>query len=162
MQAKFLTFYALVHLSIELIDRYNFKFVLLGHLQTDDLERTFSWYRQKTGGKYLVSSNDILNTERKIKAYFLLKHTKADLKSFKIDVDQDRYIDLDFIKFQEDNHELVKQALDKDVTFEELCALQKVAGYSAYTILKKRSCSSCQSILTTSMTEENVLKNFFD
>ena len=58
---------SIVELARYLISSVGFEFVLLGTIQSDSIERRFSWYRQKSGRNYLISVKDILNTEKKNK-----------------------------------------------------------------------------------------------
>ena len=39
-------------------------------IQSDSIERRFSWYRQKSGGNYLVSTNEILSNKKISKSDF--------------------------------------------------------------------------------------------
>ena len=41
-----------------------YSYVLLGRFQSDPLERRFSQYRQMSGGRFLVSLREVLNSER--------------------------------------------------------------------------------------------------
>ena len=45
-----------------------FKYVLLGHLQSDPLEKRFGEYRQRSGSNYFLGIKQVIDTERKIKA----------------------------------------------------------------------------------------------
>ena len=60
-----------------MIGKYGFEFVLLGQIQSYNIESRFSWYRQLSGGKYFVSTKDIVTTEKK--TISLLKHSKISL-----------------------------------------------------------------------------------
>ena len=51
-----------------------YKFVLTGRMQTDCLKRRFSHYRQMSGGRFLVSLNEVINSESIIKMKSLLQH----------------------------------------------------------------------------------------
>lgn len=52
--------------TIELLDK-GFKFVLLGHLQSDPLEHRFGEYRQRSGSNYFLAVKQVMETERKMK-----------------------------------------------------------------------------------------------
>ena len=64
------TFKALIHTEL-LNERY--KYVLTGRFQSDPLERRFSQYRQLSGGRFLVSLQEVLRSESIIKLKSLLK-----------------------------------------------------------------------------------------
>ena len=48
-------------------------FVLTGRLQSDPIERRFSQYRQMSGGRFLVSLREVLNSERILACRSLIK-----------------------------------------------------------------------------------------
>lgn len=75
---------SLVSISKYLLLECGFGFVLLGHLQSDPLERRFGRYRQMSGSNYYISLKNVCESERKIKIYSFLKHsgmTVQDLKA---------------------------------------------------------------------------------
>ena len=68
------TFVALTHtvdtlilLIKDLLEQQQFKYVLLGKFQTDNLEARFGQYRMLSGSNYLVSVNEVLQSEKKLK-----------------------------------------------------------------------------------------------
>ena len=60
-------------LSSDLLSE-GYKFVLTGRMQTDCLERRSSHYRQMSGGRFLVSLNEVINSESIIKMKSLPQH----------------------------------------------------------------------------------------
>ena len=62
-----------------LIEKREFKYVLLGHLQSDDIESRFGWLRQLSGANYYISVRQVLESDRKIRAVSLLKCSKISL-----------------------------------------------------------------------------------
>ena len=63
---------AIADLSSELL-REGYEYFLTGRLQTDPLERRFSQYRQMSGGRFLVSLNEVLRSESIIKIKSMLE-----------------------------------------------------------------------------------------
>ena len=55
---------ALADCTAYLIDHLGFKFVLLGHLQSDDLESRFGWLRQLSGANYYVYMRQVVESDR--------------------------------------------------------------------------------------------------
>ena len=53
---------AIADLSSKLLSE-GYEYVLTGRFQTDPLERRFSLYRQMSGGRFLVSLNEVLRSE---------------------------------------------------------------------------------------------------
>ena len=74
---------SLVELLKHLLVTMNVDFVLTGKFQTDDLESRFGHYRQMSGGNRLVSIQEILETEKKIKINSMLKLYAADGENYK-------------------------------------------------------------------------------
>ena len=66
------TNYAISELSLELLNE-GYDYVLTGRFQSDPLERTFSQYRQLSGGRFLVSLQEVLRSESIIKLKSILK-----------------------------------------------------------------------------------------
>ena len=50
-----------------------YEYVILRKLQSDPLEKRFSQYRQMSGGRFLVSLREVLNSERILQCLSLLK-----------------------------------------------------------------------------------------
>ena len=50
-----------------------YDFILTSRLQSDSIERHFSKYRQMSGGRFLVSLREVLNTERILSCRSLIK-----------------------------------------------------------------------------------------
>jgi hypothetical protein len=57
----------IVHLVKYLFANFSVKYVLVGKLQTDNLERRFGEYRQMSGGNYNVSVLQVLEAEKKLR-----------------------------------------------------------------------------------------------
>ena len=56
---------AFVDLTNYLLDEMNLEFILLGNIQSDYLDRRFSWSRQTLGGNYHTYVLQILQSENK-------------------------------------------------------------------------------------------------
>lgn len=145
------TFFALTH-SLECmihvikycLTTLNFKFVLSGKFQTDDLEGRFGQYRQLSGGNSLISVEEALQNERKLTVRELLKinskskgkislNIKCFLSEFTSETLQER--DLAFINnFPCEKIEIQTESLD---------VIIYVAGYVAKKIISKTVCSLC-------------------
>lgn len=61
------SFSALIELSVYLLERHSFSFVLLGKFQSDPLEARFGYYRQLSGGNFFISCRQLLQAEKKIR-----------------------------------------------------------------------------------------------
>jgi len=62
-----------------LLDRRGFNYVLLGHLQSDALESRFGWLRQLAGANYYISTRQVVEGDKKIRALSLVKFSHLSL-----------------------------------------------------------------------------------
>ena len=70
---------ALADCAAYLLERRDFKYVLLGQLQSDALESRFGWLRQLSGANYYISVRQVVDSDRKIRAVSLLKFSNISL-----------------------------------------------------------------------------------
>jgi len=70
---------ALADCSSHLLDHRGYKYVLLGSLQSDAIESRFGWLRQLSGANYYISTRQVLESDRKIRALSLLKFSGISL-----------------------------------------------------------------------------------
>jgi hypothetical protein len=73
---------ALPELAHYLLDK-GLKFVLLGLINSDPLEKRFGWFRQLSGANYFASVRQFLEAEKKIRIKCLLKHGNVSLQEVK-------------------------------------------------------------------------------
>lgn len=142
------TLRAQAHLISDLLEE-GYEFVIPGKLQSDPIEKRFSQYRQMSGGNFLVSLREVLDTEKTLLHRSLLK------------VDANVW-ELDLLSNNDLSPETVEhlQKLAQEISTEEvsLCSESEevavtIAGYVAKKIVKKLSCDECKSILTETSTE---------
>ena len=62
-----------------LLDKLDFKYILLGRLQSDDIESRFGWLRQLSGANYFISMRQVVESCGKIKAISLLQFSGLSL-----------------------------------------------------------------------------------
>jgi hypothetical protein len=63
---------AIIQVCVYAFSTLSIEYILLGKLQTDNLEARFEEYRQLSGANYLVSVQQILEAEKKLKIYSVL------------------------------------------------------------------------------------------
>lgn len=143
---------ALIELANYLLQRKGFTFVLSGAVQSDPLERRFSWYRQLSGGNFYVSVRQVLEAEKAIRMRSLVKFSKLSIGEI-----QQLYSD-----FEEQKHQTTENTVpdlldllgDVNVTldFEEsdISVAFYVAGYAAKSIAKKIKCENCSATIVKS------------
>jgi len=61
------------------VDKLDFAYVLLGHLQSDAIESRFGWLRQLSGANYFISVKQVIDSDRKIRTLSLLKFSGFSL-----------------------------------------------------------------------------------
>jgi len=89
--AWILTLRSLASIAVHLIETHNFKYVLFGKLQSDQLEGRFGIYRQVNGASYFVSVRQILQAEKKLRVLNLM-----ELKIIKETQHDDQQLDIKF------------------------------------------------------------------
>lgn len=125
--------------------RRGFAYVLLGQVQSDQLEHRFGRYRQMSGSNYFISVKQIVESEKKIKIVSFLKHSgmsPCDLSLVHDDEDSlssSQIWPLDF--------ESVETALEES----ELQIITFVAGYVAFQLAKRLNCQECEKWMTSSV-----------
>jgi hypothetical protein len=138
-----------------LIQSAGFSFVLLGHLQSDPLERRFGRYRQMAGSNCFISYRNVIESERKIKIHSLLKHsalTISDLQHISPLLPDDN--------IEESPHTSsiiseLQQCIDPEtvvLTDNETNVIYYVAGYICHSLSNCISCQSCIFLLSSQST----------
>ena len=54
-------------------------YVLLGHIRSDAIERRFGWLRQLSGANFYISTRQVLESDRKIRALSLQEFSRFSL-----------------------------------------------------------------------------------
>ena len=73
-----------------LIDERGFKYVILGQISSDPIEKTFGKYRQMSGGNYYISERQVLCSEKKLKIISLVKQWDISImKDLSVDLSAD-------------------------------------------------------------------------
>ncbi len=107
--------------------------VLLGCIQSDNIESRFGWYRQLSGGNYFISVKQILDSERKIKTISLLKYNaiiKRDAYSYKLAESLQCELLLNMIPSKQDQS-----------------IIYYVIGACARSVVRTKKCESCKETL---------------
>jgi hypothetical protein len=145
------TFSSLIHfvdsvtdLTSYVLQEFNYSYVLLGHVNSDPLEGRFSWYRQLSGANYFVSLKQLIEAEKKIRLYSLVKFGRLDMTDIKETMIASKVRDNLHVS------EMLLSLLPMDDLPEDLIAQQAgiiyyVAGYIARSISKqvKKECCMC-------------------
>ena len=153
------TFLALRHTCIALsrccryiLSHLGFEYVLLGKLQSDNIESRFGHYRQLSGANYFISVRDVVQSERKIRALSLLKFSKVTVQDIDAAIenqtnDTDHEIQVLASQISEALH------MDYNPTESEENIILYVSGAICRSTLRSTKCSACKEILCTDCTE---------
>lgn len=127
-----------------------YDYVMTGRLQSDPIERRFSQYRQMSGGRFLVSLREVLNTERILTCRSLIKE---DINFWTEDLKPDVYNDPEDVKLnlidevlQDKAEEIFESVLD-DASSE---VATTISGYIVKKLIKRSKCDQCKQKLTIS------------
>ena len=145
LQHTSLTF---IELTKYVLNKLGMKYILLGKLQTDMIERRFGEYRQLSGGNYNVSVQQVLESEKKLRVSSLLALSSSKLGYVAITdirdalAKDDTAFDLTSGSLPDDFFYVPFELLDCNVTCDEQ-VLTYVCGYVVHKYLATDSCSSC-------------------
>lgn len=142
------TFLALEHtcrgvseLSEYLMNELDFKYVLLGKLQSDPIEKRFGCYRQLSGANYFVSVRQVLENEKKIRLVSLLKFSKLSLEEMPPVSEEIRASD---IRNTNELFENVKNiSILDNIDMSDSNVIFYVSGYVGRSLVKRKKCHSC-------------------
>ena len=119
-----------------------YQYVLTGRLQTDPLERRFSQYRQMSGGRFLVSLNEIYRSKTIIKLKTYLEKN-IELTTITSPITDEESIELqDYVQEitgEDLNHITISQDAIEVITF--------LSGYISCSLLKSTDCEECKRAL---------------
>jgi THAP domain/Transposase protein len=140
---------ALVDCSCHLLDHRGYKYVLLGSLQSDAIESRFGWLRQLSGANYYISTRQVLESDRKIRALSLLKFSGISLT----DIDSVLHIEIANRSQSDDDKtaDTITEALqfDRFPSASDANIIFYVSGYIARSIIRTTKCDHCKESLVT-------------
>lgn len=119
-----------------------YDFVLTARLQSDPIERRFSQYRQMSGGRFLVSLREVLNSERILSCRSLIKE---NVNFWEEDLQPDTFDSMNEIDEALSNRreEILESFLDSDSS--EVGTT--ISGYVGKKLAKRSKCVHCKEML---------------
>lgn len=133
-----------------LLNSLHFEYVLLGKIQSDDIEGRFGKYRSMSGGNYHVTVTQILESEHKLKLLSILKLNSSKFGEFHVKdflascTEEDSFViqPVDSLLFRDlDTQEI-------NITENEIQVLIYIGGYIVQQSFKKKiKCVGCQNLL---------------
>ena len=146
------TFLALSHtcrglrdIILHMLETEKLHYVLLGTFQSDPIERRFGWYRQMSGGNYLIGLKQILDSEKKIRALSLVKFSHFTITDFhSLNDNSSKISDSDTIIV---NNILGEIGDCNKPGKNDAAIVFYIAGYISRSICKRYKCQFCKSVL---------------
>ena len=148
----------------------NFKYVLLGKFQTDDLEARFGQYRQMSGACYNISFAQVIESEKKLKTLSIIKvfstiHREVEIRDIFVNEKdtecETSFESCDISEFEEVCHELESVHISEN----DLVGITYIGGYICHKLLKYVECEGCKSCFVlldkTSVLSSNALSYYF-
>lgn len=141
------TCFALAECAVFLIQQKGFNYVLLGQLQSDDIESRFGWLRQLSGANYFISMKQVMEGDQKIRAISLLKFSQVTLSEI------DDQINFEAIAAGDDACRLIAEKvvsllhLTAEVSESDANTVYFVSGFAARSTVRQTHCDSCQEAL---------------
>lgn len=123
--------------------------MLLGIIQSDNIEARFGWYRQLSGANYFICMKQLEYSERKIRAISLLKFSGFHVN------DIDNMIEFGNSSENESLTEEIVHEISSDLMMnfmlsdQDFFILTYVCGACAHSIYKTKKCESCKLSLVS-------------
>ena len=124
---------------------YGYDFILTARLQSDPIERRFSQYRQMSGGRFLVSLREVLNTERILSCRSLIKE---DVNFWEEELKPESNEDESYASIDEAFSDCVEEISESVLDNDSAEVATTISGYVAKKLLKRSKCEDCKSKLT--------------
>jgi len=148
------TFLALRHTCLAiadcasfLLDRRGFNYVLLGHVQSDAIESRFGWFRQLAGANYYISTRQVVEGDKKIRALSLVKFSHLSLT----EIDQELSASSDLVLAT--STDSVADSIADDITClqrpsaSDANIIYYVSGAISRSVVRGTKCDSCKEAL---------------
>lgn len=129
-----------------LLQHCDFKYVLLGLIQSDNIEARFGWYRQLSGANYFISMRQLHESEKKIRAISLLKYSGFSVK----DIDAaSTFKKVDSAVLAEEAAAVHGELMYNFIPGEpDQQIIYYICGALARSVYRTKHCGSCKEALT--------------
>jgi hypothetical protein len=129
--------------------RFRLHVVLLGHLQSDPIESRFGWLRQMSGANYYISTKQVLDSDRKIRAVSLLKFSGISLTEIDAAIQCENSLKTIGSAINEHTADDVAEQLTYQhlPDTSDLNVIYYVAGYIARSVCRITRCDRCREAL---------------
>lgn len=147
------TTHGLLQLSEYCKAELNFKYLLPGKIQTDNLEARFGKYRTMAGSQYLITIRQVFEVESKIRIQNLLPLTLTSEKfgninlENSIEIDNEPNVESTNFMSETTDFDLIYTEEDFNMIQPQLPIFTYLAGYCARVVLKRVKCDICKKFL---------------
>jgi len=142
---------ALRECATYLLLQRGFNYVLLGNLQSDAIESRFGWLRQLSGANYYISTRQVLESNRKIRAVSLVKFSGFTLTE--IDDAIQSYCQSSSSSSGQSCDGTTADAMVESLTYQtwpsasDANIICYVSGAIARSIVRSTKCDDCREVL---------------
>lgn len=141
---------AVAECAVYLLEVKGFDVVLLGHLQSDPIESRFGWLRQMSGANYYISTKQVVDSDRKIRAVSLLKFSGVSLAEIDAAIQHGKTKTGSGYSEEDKVADDIADQLTYDHLPEtsDMNIIYYVAGYIARSVFRTTKCTSCKEALS--------------
>ena len=138
----------------ELLDE-GYEFIFTHRFQSNPLENRFSQYRQMSGGRFLVSLQEVLSTERILTCQSLLKRNINFCEEYLEPVQKNDKILNILAQHESEINKLFLSPDSKEVAY-------TISGYITNKLIKDFQCKLCSLIMVGNDSDKATDKEYFD
>jgi len=153
-------------LDEDLMSNVQFRYVLLGKLQTDYLEFRFSQYRQLSGANYNVSVCQIMESEKKLKLLSIMKIVKCEngaltlkdfITSYQKKMNSFEQDESDIDNCLQPFMSILTECDSLIIAENEMSGIIFISGYIGFILKAKLACIDCRIVILTERATERAL-----
>ena len=148
---------AMTGLCKYLINRCDFKYVLMGKIQSDNIERRFGHVRQLSGANYSISMRQLHESEKKLCTISLLKYSSISLAEIKKAVKANSFCtEAILLQAESIQAELLFNVIP---TENDAAIIFYVCGYCCRSLVNSNRCNACKEAIVEAVDEELPMLN---
>ena len=126
------------------MNEYGFKYVLLGKMQSDNIESRFARIRQLSGANHCISMRQLLESDRKLRTLSSVKYSKISIKQIEEAAKTRPAAAHDVIlKAESLYRNLCLSILPSEI---DVVVMFYVTGYCCRSLAKSNRCEKCREV----------------
>ena len=143
---------AIVGLSRYLINECGFKYILLGKIQSDNIESRFGHIRQLSGANYYLSMRQLLESDRKLRALSLIKYSKISVNQINEAAKTANNATQEVMSKAESLYGDL--SLNIFPTKDDATVIFYVTGYCCRSLVRSNKCDKCREVTVAGVEEK--------